>query len=182
MLKQLLLFVAGTVCLFAITIPRPAGDVPLTMVGGRSDNLSNYKGRPVILSVFIATCVECQRTAQRLDQIQKDFKAQGLQVLEVAFRPDDDDAVLRKFAKEHNVTLPIGHIDPDVLVQFGQIKEEMRPTVPMVFFIDRQGMVQGQYFGADPFMEEKYQDQNMRAKLMQLLPKRDAGTKATPKK
>jgi peroxiredoxin len=171
MLKQLLLLIAGALCLFAVTIPRPAGDVPLTMVGGKSDNLSKYKGRPVILSVFITTCPECQRTAQRLSQIQKDFKAQGLQVLEVAFRTEDDDAALRKFANEHNVTLPIGHIDGDVLLKFGQITEQMRPTVPMVFFIDRQGMVQGQYFGADPFMEEKYQDQNMRAKLMQLLPK-----------
>ncbi len=180
MLKKFaLLTVLASVC-SAVTLPRPAGDVPFTIPGKGADKLSNYKGKVVLMVIFMTTCPHCQKTTDLLTGIQKDFKSQGLQIIELAFRPEDNEAAIARFAAAHKTNFPVGQIDPNVMAQFGQLTAEMRPTVPILFIIDRQGVVQAQFLGGDPIMEEQYQDQNIRAKLGQYLIKGGpAGKSAT---
>lgn len=169
MVKKLVLLLSLAPFSFAVTVPRPAGDVPFTVVGKGPDNVTNYRGKPLLLMVFITTCPHCQRATKVISGIYDEYKKQGLKVIGLAFRPEDDQAALKKFAETYKATYPLGMIDPELLARFGQLTAEIRPTVPMLFFIDRKGSVAGEYFGADPFMEEQYQDRNIRAKLMDLI-------------
>jgi thiol-disulfide isomerase/thioredoxin len=169
MLKKcvLSLFMAGVAC--AVTVPRPAGDVPFTLLGKGPDKLENYRGKVVMLMVFITSCPDCQHATKVLSGIQKDYKASGLRVIGLAFRSDDDKAAVQHFIDTYKPGFPVGMIDEKLLIQFGQLTPEMRPIVPMLFFVDRKGVVRSQYFGGDPFMEEEYQDQNIRAKALNIL-------------
>ncbi len=175
--KFALLLLLAAAC-SGVTVPRPAGDVPFTIPGKGPDKLANYKGKVVMLVIFMTTCPHCQKTTDLLTSMQRDYKAQGLQVIELAFRPEDNDDAIRQFVAAHKTNFPVGQIDPEVMAAFGQLTAEMRPTVPIVFLIDREGMVRAQYLGGDPMMEEQYQDQNLRAKLMQYLPGGGTGAKS----
>ena len=179
MFKKLLALVLFAGFSFAgVTLPRPTGDVPFTVPGKGPDNLTNYKGKVVLLEFFIVSCPHCQRTAKVLSDIQRDYKAMGVRVISLTFRPEDDAAALKKFADEYKTNYTLGMIDGKVMAAFGQLTPEMRPTVPMVFFIDRDGLVQAQYFGTDPMMEEMHQAENLRAKLLFYMQQAPAPAKA----
>ena len=40
---------------FAVTIPRPAGEVPLAIPGKGQDLLTNYRGKVVVLAFILVT-------------------------------------------------------------------------------------------------------------------------------
>lgn len=169
MLKQFLLAAALASFSFAATVPRPCGDVPFEVPGKGPMKLSDFHGKVIIVAVFITTCPHCQNTTKLLTKIQNDYRALGLQVIQLAFRDDDNKEAIAKFVKEYKPSYPVGIIDGNLLAKWGQLTAEMRPTVPMLFFIDRDGFIQGQYMGADPFMNESLQDETIRAKAKGLL-------------
>jgi hypothetical protein len=169
MLKKLLLTAALASISFAATIPRPSGELAFSVPGKGPAKISSYHGKIIIVAVFITECPECQRTTKRLKQIQEDHRAQGVQVVELAFRDEDNQAAVEQFVKIHKPNFPVGIVNADTLAKWGQLTAEMRPTVPMLFFIDRNGYIQGQYMGADPFMSESIQDSNIRGKLKGML-------------
>jgi hypothetical protein len=106
------------------------------------------------------------------------------------FNDRDDASAVMSFVKKYKPNFPVGIVQGEFFVRWAQLTPEMRPTVPIVFIIDRNGIIQAQYMGADPMMEEKHVDQNLRAKLMQYLIRpaaapskaKPAGKKASPKK
>lgn len=51
-IAALLLFAISA---FAVTIPRPAGEVPLTIPGKGQDLLTNYRGKVVVLAFILVT-------------------------------------------------------------------------------------------------------------------------------
>jgi thiol-disulfide isomerase/thioredoxin len=169
MFKQFVLSLSLASFCFAAILPRPAGDVPFTIPGKGPDKLENYRGKVVMLMIFLTNCPECQRSVKVLSAIEKDYKPHGLRTIALAFHPDDNEAAVKKFVQTYKPSFPVGMIDGLLLLSFGQLTAERRTTVPMLFFIDRKGVVVSQYFGGDPFMQEQYLDTNVRAKLMNLL-------------
>ena len=165
MLKKLLLLAALATACFAVTVPRASGEVDFTVPGKGPMKLSSYNGKIVVVVVFITTCPHCQRTTKLMTQIQNEYRAKGVQVLQLAFRDDDNKAAIEKFVQQYKPNYPVGMIDANLLAKWGQLTAEMRPTVPMLFFIDRRGYIVGEYMGADPFMIEENQPTTIRAKL-----------------
>lgn len=103
-------------------------------------------------------------------------------MVEVAFSDTDSADVVKQYIDHYKPPFPVGIIDGEFFVKWAQLTKEMRPTVPIVFMIDRQGMIREQYMGADPMMEERYLNENLRAKIMQmLLPLPGAKKGAAPK-
>lgn len=99
--------------------------------------------------------------------IYKEYKAKGVEILEVAFR--DDAEAVKQFVKTYNVPFPVAMVDGDYFVKWAQITPEMRPTVPITFFINRNGYIVGQYMGAEPFNDLDHVGENVRAKLKGML-------------
>jgi hypothetical protein len=74
------------------------------------------------------------------------------------------------FVKQYKPNFPVGIVDGEYFVRWAQLTRDMRPSVPMVFIIDRDGMLQAQYMGGDPMIyDDKYVGENLRAKLLQYL-------------
>jgi hypothetical protein len=74
----------------------------------------------------------------------------GVQVLEAAF---NEDANLADFNARFHPNFPVGQISREFIANYSQITPMMRVNVPILFFIDRKGVIRAQYFGNDPFFE-----------------------------
>jgi hypothetical protein len=110
------------------------------------------------------------------------------------FSDREDAEAVAAFVKQYKPNFPVGIVNGEFFVRWAQLTRDMRPTVPMVFIIDRDGILQAQYMGGDPMIyDDKYVDINLRAKLLQYLirpsstpakakPAKPAARKAAPAK
>ena len=87
--------------------------------------------------------------------------------------------VTKPFIERFGVTFPMGALDPNSINEFGQFSPMIRTTVPMMFFIDKKGVIQAQYLGADPLFQGD-EPTNLRRAIDTLFPA--AGAPAKPVK
>jgi len=162
----------------AAEVPRQSPEYAFTLAGGKQDLLSNYKGKVVILEFLFTTCPHCQKSAMILSKLQREYAMRGLQVLGVAINPDPD---LAGFAKQYASAFPVGAGTRDSALNF--LQQSVMATnfyVPQMVFIDKKGVIRGQYSGTDPFLGDQ-QENNMRGLINQLLAE-PGGAKTAPAK
>jgi hypothetical protein len=76
------------------------------------------------------------------------------------------------------LTFPVGfNSDSETVLGFIQHPPDRLLHMPVLLFLDRQGVVQAQWEGAEQPMGEPQQESNIRAKIQELLK-----AAATPKK
>ena len=131
--------------------------------------LSQYRGKVVALIFILTTCPHCQKTIGLLAKQQNEFGPSGLQVVASAV---DTTAALAvpNFIKTFNPPFPVGYnTDSNAVLDYLQHPRMVVPYMPLLVFIDRQGVIRAQYEGHDPFMDEASQEANLRAKITELL-------------
>jgi peroxiredoxin len=101
-------------------------------------SLSHYRGRVVALEFIITMCPHCQAASQVMVRIQKRFKNQDFQALEVAVN-ENAPSLVEKFAADYHVNFPVGWTSWDDLVAYMGFKQ--RTVVPQLALIDRQGNI-----------------------------------------
>lgn len=154
----------------AQAIPRPAPEFQIQMPGGKTIQLSQYKGKAVVLAFILTTCPHCQYTTGLLTKLQNEFGLRGLQVLECAVNPNAD-ALVPAFTQQFKTNFPVGYnFDQDYLLgPFLQHNMNKVPSMPILVFIDRKGMIRAQYEGGDDFINSPKQEDNLRAEIQKLL-------------
>ena len=155
---------------------RKAQDFKINMVDGSKVSLGQYQGKVVVLAMIMTTCPHCQAATRILATLQKEFGPKGLQVLEAALDQKPAESV-PVFIKNFNPPFPVGYTTVAESVAFMQLSSKKRYYVPYVTFIDRDGMIRGQYVGDDPFNAEKAQTANSRAMVTKLVNGKDAARK-----
>ena len=105
-------------------------------------------------------------------KLQTEFAAKGVQVIECAVNSNAD-ALVADFVKTYKTNFPVGYnFDLDfILGPFLELPKDKSPSMPIVVFIDRKGMIRAEYQGADDFISNPNQEQNIRAEIQKLLPK-----------
>jgi len=170
-LNALLLFsLLGSVGL-AAPAPRPAPEYSVKLVSGRQIALSSLRGQVVVLMFVNTNCPHCQAMAVFLEQIYRRFAKQGLQVLAVAFDPDADKLV-KSFVDRTRVSFPVGYDERDPVFAFLNRSVRQLTYVPILVFIDRKGMIRGQFMGDDPFLgpdDQQTGERNIRSLIESLL-------------
>ena len=121
--------------------PAPAFDLP--GLGGGNVQLSDFAGRPVVLTFFASWCGPCREEFPLLRATRDEHAEQGLAVLAIV-HGDDPDAALR-FAREHGADWPLA-IDPGDTAW----NAYRAPGMPTTYYIDRDGIVRGVGFGPPP--------------------------------
>jgi peroxiredoxin len=164
------LLVASSLFLSGSQVPRTAPELQIQVPGGKPISLSQYKGKPVLLAFILTTCSHCQHTTGFLVKLQNEFGAKGLQVIECAVNTNAD-SLIADFVKTYKTNFPVGYnFDVDyILGPFFQHQGDRGPTMPMLAFIDRKGMIRAEYEGADDFVSSPNQEQNIRAEIQKLL-------------
>jgi len=114
--------------------------VRLTDLDGQPVTLAALKGHPVWINFWATWCPPCQRETPVLRETYAAHKAEGLVLL--AIDVQEDPSSVRQYAIKYGLTYPIG------LDVTGAIFHTYRIFgLPSQYFIDRNGVIRGRYFG-----------------------------------
>jgi peroxiredoxin len=147
--------------------PRAAPELAIHLADGSPARLSQYRGTVVVLALLSTQCPHCQAFASKeLSEIHRDYGSKGAQVLAVVF-DQDAKSRLQSFNEKYVRGFPAGYAEEKPVLAWLRQPADQGFLIPIVAFIDRKGIIQGQYFGDDIFFEKA--DANIRKKLDGLL-------------
>ena len=126
---------------------RPAGasgDAPnfkLQNLDGKTVQLSDLKGKPVVLDFWATWCQPCRDSIPGMEKLHKDYAGKGLVILSVSL---DGGAIedVRAFQKEYGMTYPVLMGTEEVAAEYSV------RTIPMMVVIDKAGKIQKRFLGA----------------------------------
>jgi thiol-disulfide isomerase/thioredoxin len=177
----LLSAIAGTGS--AAELPRKSPEFVINMNAGKPLLLSSYRGKPVVLAFILTYCSHCQLATGFLIKDQNEFGPKGLQVLECAIEEAAQTGV-PGFLKRFNPPFPVGfNTNQDAVFEYLQHSMTVGPQMPILVFIDKDGMIRSQYEGNDPFIkDETKEEQNIHAEIEKLMKFGGPAKKSAPKK
>ncbi len=137
-----LLFLAFSTSLWAVNflekkvvkLGEVVPDFKLKNTTDKAHQLSSYRGKPVMIHFWSATCPFVMRYEERLQEIMDDYSKRGVVILAIDSNADESVKHIKEIAERRKVNYPI-LIDPKnkVADQFGAI------TTPHVFIVDKNG-------------------------------------------
>ena len=148
--------------------PRKAPEFAINLTGGKQVPLSQFKDKVVALAFILTYCPHCQKTVSVLSKEQAEYGSRGFQALASAIE-DMAATALPDFLKRFSPPFPVGYNARGPVLDFLQHPVAARLLMPQLVFIDREGNIQAQYAGDDPFLTEDQQEKNIREKIEQLL-------------
>jgi hypothetical protein len=101
-----------------------------------------------------------------LSGIETELKPKGFEVVEGAVNENPD---VPGFMRRFNPPFPVGTAPGQGALDFLQWPNDQRPLVPLMVFIDRQGMIRAQYSGLDEKFFDDNQEQHLREEALKLL-------------
>ena len=126
-------------------IGKVAPDFRLTLFDGRTFDIADARGRPVVLNFWASWCLPCAQEAEELNRAQR---AYGEKVFLMGVNVMDDRDAALEFIARHGVEYPNGY-DPDkaVHIDYGVA------GVPETFFIAPDGKIVNKISGPVTFAE-----------------------------
>ncbi len=116
----------------------------LRNLDGRFVQLSDLKGKVVLLNFWATWCGPCRREIPDLIALQAKYAAQGLVVVGVSIDTTGA-ATVKAFAQKMKINYPMLMGDDETVAAYGNFQ-----IIPTTFFIDRAGRIAGrQEGGAD---------------------------------
>lgn len=118
----------------------PAPDFSLPDPAGKKVSLKDYRGKVVFLAFWASWCEFCRDELPAIEQLYRDYKSRGLEVVAVAIKDRREDTLA--FVKKSKLTYPI-LLDPagDIGALYGAF------ATPTVYLIDRKGTVLARQWG-----------------------------------
>jgi len=131
----------------ALAPGKTAPEFTLQDLQGNTVRLSDLRGKAVVLNFWATWCPPCKEEIPWFVEMQKEYGAQGLQVVGVSMDATDPKDVL-KFAAQYSMNYTILFGDDAVAEAYGGI-----PYLPTTFYIDRNGVIVERVFGEPPRAE-----------------------------
>lgn len=118
-----------------------ATNFTLELTNGKKFNLSDYKGKPVLINFFASWCLPCREEMPVLEKVVQEYEPKGVVFLGIAV--DDTEEKMKDFIAKYGVTFPVG-LDKTAAIQksFGLY------GIPTTYFIDRQGVINYSHSGS----------------------------------
>ena len=132
------------------TVGMQAEDFSLIDLEGKSQSLSHYRGKIVLMNFWATWCKSCTTEMPAMQASFDKLHDKGFVVL--AINELEDDAKVRKHIKQYGYTYPVlMDRDNKVANQFGVF------GLPVNVFVDAKGVVQG-YIKGGLLTEQKIQE------------------------
>lgn len=109
--------------------------VILRDINGRSINLSDYRGKVVLLNFWATWCPPCRAEIPELIKWQRKYRSHGLRVIGVTYPPQTLSEV-RRFVRREKVNYPVGLGTKQTPLRFTQSE-----TLPMTIVIGKDGTI-----------------------------------------
>jgi peroxiredoxin len=151
-------FVALSVSVFATPpVPRKSPEFTIMDPSGKPMLLSSLKGKIVVMPFMFTTCPHCQREAQMLTTLQKEFAGRGVVMVGTVFN-DANGAMATQFVNEFHIGFPVGYATRDSVVSYLGLSVLDRWVVPQVAIIDKKGNIvaQSAATGTPELQDETY--------------------------
>jgi cytochrome c biogenesis protein CcmG/thiol:disulfide interchange protein DsbE len=118
----------------------PVPDFALTALDGSPMNLSEQRGKPVVVNFFASWCAPCREEAAALEQTWRMYQEQEVQFFGIAYK--DADSKAQAFLDEFDVSYP-STVDPSNRTA----RSYGLTGVPETFVIDQQGLLVRHFLG-----------------------------------
>jgi peroxiredoxin len=163
---------------FTAAVPRKAAEVTITMDFGAQLLLSSLRGKVVALEFLLTTCPHCQQCSRILQQMYQEFGTKGFQPVGAAVN-ENARTLVPEFIYKLGLKYPIGVTPHEMAYEFLGFNLNDLTAGPIQFpqlvFIDRRGIIRGQYGYDTEFF--KNEEVNMRNEIELLL--KDVGGERT---
>jgi peroxiredoxin len=138
-------------------VPRKSPEFTVTDPSGKQILISSFKGKILVMPFMFTTCPHCQREAQMLTKLQKEFGPRGVVMLGTVFN-DANGPMAAQFVKEFNIGFPVGWASRDSVTSYLGLSVMDRWVVPQVAILDRKGNVvaQSAATGTPELQDETY--------------------------
>jgi cytochrome c biogenesis protein CcmG/thiol:disulfide interchange protein DsbE len=118
-----------------------APDFTLIGTDGKKINLSDYKGKVIILDFWATWCGPCRLGVPDLVSIQNSYKDKVI-VIGISLDDDRTKKDILPFMKEYGVNYPVVHGTSEVVMNYGNIR-----AIPTSFVIDQNGNIVDKFIG-----------------------------------
>ncbi len=135
---------------------KPAPPFSLKDSNGRTVQLSDYKGKVVLLNFWATWCGPCRMEIPSLIEFERKYKDRGFAVLGISMDEDGWDAV-KPFVAEMEVNYRVVLGDEQVAQAYDGVD-----SLPTSFIIDRQGNIAAVHFG---FVSQSTYEKDLRELL-----------------
>jgi len=128
---------------FSSCTRKPAGRGGWTLDNNQRAQLADYKGKVVVLDFYATWCEPCRAETPRLVELQRQYAAQGLQVIGLNVGGADDREQVPAYAKEFGIQYPLAF--PDDELADGYLADNQ--NIPQAFVFDRDGKMVKRFVG-----------------------------------
>ncbi len=116
------------------TAMETAPDFDIALFDGGNFQLSNHRGKVIVINFFASWCVSCGKETAYIEKASREYAQQPVMFLGIAV--DDTEKKAKEFLKKAGLTIPAG------LDKTGKIKEAYGLYgMPTTFFIDKNGKI-----------------------------------------
>lgn len=118
-------------------VGKPAPDINFKSVEGRTVNLSQLRGRVVLIDFWATWCGPCKREMPNVINTYKKYHAQGFEIVGISL--DKDKKSLEKYVAENKMTWPQyfdGKGWDNLISKYYGVK-----GIPAAFLLDRRGNI-----------------------------------------
>lgn len=134
----------------AISKRESAADFRLRLIDGREFQLSDHRGKPVLISFFASWCLPCIEEAPIINKAFDEYGRKG--VIFVAIAVSDEDKQARQFVLKNVLRFPAGLDDS------GEIHKAYGISgIPTIVFIGKDGMANHIHSGGVTERSLKYE-------------------------
>lgn len=129
-------------CSGTLGIASAAPDLNLRDMNGKTVQLSDFKGKVIILDFFATWCPPCKQEIPDFIELQKQYGSQGFVMIGVSLsRPED----VKPFAERLGVNYIILIADSYATNAYGPIR-----SIPTTYIIDKDFKIAKKYIGFRP--------------------------------
>jgi peroxiredoxin len=119
-------------------------DFALTTLDGEEVNLSDYRGKKVIVNFWATWCPPCKAEMPHMEKYyEKNSKKENVEILAVNLTSQDDGKkAVEQFVDGYKLTFPI------LMDEKGDVGDQYRAfTIPTTYMIDTNGIIQHKILG-----------------------------------
>ncbi|MBL8150668.1 MAG: TlpA family protein disulfide reductase [Blastocatellia bacterium] len=118
-----------------------APDFSMTAFDRKRLQLSDYRGKVVMINFWATWCGPCQQEIPSLIAIQEKYKQEGVEVLGISVDSADRVADVEAFISRYEINYRVALDNGQVFTTY------QGSAIPLTIFVDRQGRMRARYEG-----------------------------------